>query len=264
MLRTRLSSDGKLVCQGYTINTIESVTSHAINYSDITAHVDAGLNELKRVDAELPAADDTDLRDALIDTLILGHHGRSGLFPSFFATPWEEMQNKDDTSLDRSLDADEFKNWEIYWKTMKFEGYFGAFDKFRKANAFFQIHGHELRSFFPRCRPGIDPYPAGVDGNEGLKRWAQDGPNITRDIRLAVVSLIDRALAITLKGKLALVPSTTRAGDVLAIVDCPFPIVLRQKRQGYEYIGECYLHGFMDGQAFSGNEQRQIQEFELQ
>ena len=80
------------------------------------------------------------------------------------------------------------------------------------------------------------------------------------DLRSAVISLVGRALANTTNGHLALIPSKARKGDVIAIVDCPFPIVLRPKGQGYEYIGECYLQGFMDGEAFAGDEQPKVEE----
>jgi len=93
-----------------------------------------------------------------------------------------------------------------------------------------------------------------------LKKLIENGTKIIDDIRRAVISLLDRALANTTKGHLALVPSTTKKGDVLAIVQCSFPIVLRPREQGYEYIGECYLHGFMDGEAFAGDAQPRIEE----
>jgi hypothetical protein len=82
-------------------------------------------------------------------------------------------------------------------------------------------------------------------------------------MQLAVLSLVDRALANTTKGDLALVPSTAKKNDVIAIVACSFPIVLRPKDQGYEYIGECYLHGFMDGEAFAGDEKPKVEEISI-
>jgi hypothetical protein len=82
-------------------------------------------------------------------------------------------------------------------------------------------------------------------------------------VRLAVISLVDRALANTAKGHLPLVPSTAKQGDVFAIITCSFPVILRPTGDGYEYIGESYAHGFMDGEAFAGDEERKIKEFEL-
>jgi hypothetical protein len=83
------------------------------------------------------------------------------------------------------------------------------------------------------------------------------------DMRLAVLSLVDTALVNTTKGHLALVPRATRKSSVIAIVDCLFLIVLRPKDQGYEYIGEWYLHGFIDGEALSGDEKPKVEEISI-
>jgi hypothetical protein len=184
--------------------------------------------------------------------------------PSFLATPWIQNRKQDDNSNQLDHNAHDYNNWEMLWRTVKSEAYFGPFNKFRKANAKFQVRGHELRSFFPQWWPGTQPYPAGVEDRNAQEKWVQDDPNIARDLRLAVISLVDRALATTADGHLALVPNTTKNGDIIAIVDCPFPIVLRPKEQGYEYVGECYLHGFMDGEAFVGDHRRRVEELSIQ
>lgn len=54
---------------------------------------------------------------------------------------------------------------------------------------------------------------------------------------------------------MGLLPLLTEVGDVIAIVHgCPAPYVLRPTaRQGYyKLIGECYLHGIMDGEFMVG------------
>jgi hypothetical protein len=65
-----------------------------------------------------------------------------------------------------------------------------------------------------------------------------------------------RRLATTEKGYLCLVPQDAKAGDVVAIlVDCSAPVVLRQRENeesGYEFIGTCYVHGIMHGEAMVG------------
>jgi hypothetical protein len=193
----------------------------------------------------------------------LGHPARSGHKTSFVAAPWIENRGENDISDDFNLAPDEQKARELFWKFVKFDGYFGAFDKFRKANSTFKVRGHELKYFFPRWMPRIDARPCHISQEYVSDRWSLDGHEVANDVRLAVVSLVGRALANTTKGHLAMVPSKARKGDVIAIVDCPFPIVLRPKGQGYEYIGECYLHGFMDGEAFAGDEQPKIEEITI-
>jgi hypothetical protein len=74
-----------------------------------------------------------------------------------------------------------------------------------------------------------------------------------------------RKLATTKKGYLCLVPNHARAGDVVVIlVDCCAPVVLRQRGNEagyYEFIGTCYVHGIMDGEAMVG--QRFEDEFHI-
>lgn len=50
--------------------------------------------------------------------------------------------------------------------------------------------------------------------------------------------------------KLGLAPLWTLPGDVVCqIVGCNIPIVLRRQSDGnYKFIGECYVHGYMDGE----------------
>ena len=49
---------------------------------------------------------------------------------------------------------------------------------------------------------------------------------------------------------LALVPDFARAGDLVCIMNgSPTPFVLRKRGQDFEFIGECYVHGIMYGEA---------------
>jgi hypothetical protein len=62
-----------------------------------------------------------------------------------------------------------------------------------------------------------------------------------------------RKLATTESGYLCLVPLDAEAGDIVAIlIDCSAPVLLRRqenKADGYEFIGTCYVHGIMHGEA---------------
>jgi hypothetical protein len=57
----------------------------------------------------------------------------------------------------------------------------------------------------------------------------------------------------TKKGHLALMPADTRRGDIVAILfDCDLPVVLRPRERQYTFVGCCYVHGIMEGQAMAG------------
>jgi hypothetical protein len=114
--------------------------------------------------------------------------------------------------------------------------YFQRFDKFRKHNRGFRIGGQSFESFFP------------VAHNKGLK------VELTlRHLRLAMLSLEQRALITTETGYLGLAPAAVRQGDVVAILfGCRFPMVLRPYLDDmYQVIGECYIHDLMGGEILS-------------
>ncbi len=76
-----------------------------------------------------------------------------------------------------------------------------------------------------------------------------------------------RRLAITSSGHLGALPYAARVGDMICVLfGCSVPVVLRKRDGGpYEFVGECYLHGFMDGEAIVMLDEgkREVQHFEL-
>lgn len=250
-----------LLCSGFFIDTIESATECSLGMSDLNRNTSV-QEDLDDPQGDYPMVEDEALINTLIETLLLGHPDRSGHKTSFLAAPWVENRRENDISDDFNLAPDEEKPRELFWKAVKSECYFGAFDKFRKANSTFKVQGYELKYFFPKWIPRID---ARLEMSEAYLNgaWSYDSidlGDIAIDVRLAAVFLVGRALANTTNAHLALIPIKARKGDVVAIVDCPFPIVLRPQGQGYKCIGECYLHGFMDGEAFAGEEQPKVED----
>jgi hypothetical protein len=66
-----------------------------------------------------------------------------------------------------------------------------------------------------------------------------------------------RKLASTEKsGYLCLVPLDAKAGDIVAVLaDCSVPVLLRRhgaQGMSYEFVGTCYVHGIMHGEAVKG------------
>lgn len=69
-----------------------------------------------------------------------------------------------------------------------------------------------------------------------------------------------RRLIITRKGYIGAVPQETQPGDVICILfGCSVPVVMRKiGDEEYSFIGECYLCGFMDGEAIALQVQGQL------
>ena len=66
-----------------------------------------------------------------------------------------------------------------------------------------------------------------------------------------------RRLVTTERDLLGLVPQETKKRDLICILfGCSVPVVLRRhsdsktKKEYFQFIGECYVHGLMDGEAF--------------
>jgi len=61
-----------------------------------------------------------------------------------------------------------------------------------------------------------------------------------------------RRLTMTKSGYLSLSPADTRRGDTIAILfDCDAPVLLRPIGKHYEFVGTCYVHGIMQGEAMN-------------
>ncbi|GKZ38225.1 hypothetical protein AbraIFM66950_010254 [Aspergillus brasiliensis] len=59
-----------------------------------------------------------------------------------------------------------------------------------------------------------------------------------------------RRLMISSKDYIGLVPSRTQEGDLICVLfGCSVPVILRKQDDHYIFIGECYVHGIMDGEA---------------
>ena len=65
-----------------------------------------------------------------------------------------------------------------------------------------------------------------------------------------LTSIYDRAFIVTRKGNFGLCPSNGRKGDEIWLLEgARVPFILRPGQHGYTFIGESYVHGFMDGEA---------------
>ena len=71
------------------------------------------------------------------------------------------------------------------------------------------------------------------------------------DLLQAMPSTYRRRLAITAKGYFALVPAESKVGDKVAILKGgKLPLIMRAKGNVYRLIGESYVHGIMNGEAW--------------
>lgn len=115
------------------------------------------------------------------------------------------------------------------------------------ANAELAVRGASLMEHVRAATPA--PERAGTPGKHTLWRAAESTVGEwPRDCRLVV----------TEQGQLGMAPGAARKGDVVfVLVGCSVPVVLRRSDgdEAYVVVGECFLPGFMKGEAFADGAQ---------
>ncbi|KAH7417920.1 heterokaryon incompatibility protein-domain-containing protein [Cadophora sp. MPI-SDFR-AT-0126] len=78
----------------------------------------------------------------------------------------------------------------------------------------------------------------------GLSTKLAVGLNVLR------ANVLHRQLMISKKGYIGLGPVPARQGDLICVLyGCSVPVILRKVDKHYILVGECYVHGLMDGEA---------------
>lgn len=130
-------------------------------------------------------------------------------------------------------------------------GYWDDFEEFHRLNANMKLLGFHFSDFFLDASL-FDTLRQDVVGTHILRLTDDLIADTKGNMRCAMVALRGRQLATTKTGWLALVPESTHRGDRVAVLyGCGFPVVLRPSGNGFRYIGECYIHGLMNGELFT-------------
>ncbi len=73
--------------------------------------------------------------------------------------------------------------------------------------------------------------------------------------------IMRKRLAVTKNRHVGMAPSRARKGDVVCLLlGYSVPVVLRNRGTDFEFLGECYLEGYMDGELI---EQHHVEDFIL-
>jgi len=87
-------------------------------------------------------------------------------------------------------------------------------------------------------------------GDVRLQRMiTQSKSSVATEVLRRIQSVIwNRRLAITDQGSVGLVPAAAEIGDVIMVLyGMSVPVVLRKLLTSFWLVGECYIHGAMDG-----------------
>ena len=117
--------------------------------------------------------------------------------------------------------------------------------------------GSNCPRFYPRACKSLksEPYRGDISTKELLNK--APSTIVTRFLRRVQAVTWMKRLITTRRDFLGLAPEVCRKGDLICILyGCSVPIILRKRHTNpfanhYEFIGECYVHGLMDGEALA-------------
>ncbi|KAF1967310.1 hypothetical protein BU23DRAFT_573334 [Bimuria novae-zelandiae CBS 107.79] len=131
---------------------------------------------------------------------------------------------------------------------------FTHFKTWFQANRFFKVNGSDLDTLFkgtfsPRI-PSAHELPEPSYRSDISERQTFASRFHDTAVKMAM------RFAVTEHGLLVMTPNRSKKGDVISILyGCSVPVVLRKydKTDQYQFIGECYVDGYMNGEALSGD-----------
>jgi hypothetical protein len=214
----RFLKDGRngdlLACSGFQVDIVDGVAAQPSSRCYFTQSCHTSNRYSSRIS------------EALQRTLLMDHPGANGEL--LLEVPWIP-------ECDTCTSPTNFYS-NPNWLELSQSSYFRKFHEFREHNELFCIGGQSFRDFFPQP-----------------DRESVDIAITLRCMRLALLSLDQRVLMTTRTGYLGLAPKAVQQGDVVAILlGCECPIVLRPYSDNvFHVIGECYVHGLMDGEIIS-------------
>jgi hypothetical protein len=192
---------------------------------------------------------------ALLRTLLLDPLGDQASQSVLFQKPWfgagADLDAENGTCTFGDEDAKYFaKMKEWGWEPSLFGGNFFTFELFRRRIGSFRIGNRPFKDFFPSDLP---PPP------EKLEATMFD---------CVSANMIGRRLVTTITGHFGLAPASIVPGDrIYVLLGSSMPLILRPdlKTGFHEVVVECYLDGFMKGEAVDGldNGQYELQEITL-
>lgn len=170
------------------------------------------------------------VREALWRTLV-GDRDKNGrmAMPNqnvILDIPWWDTP-ADSPALEEALQKQGWSNPNIMLRDETWNG-------FRTHNASFSILGAPLKDFF----------------RDKVGRCADFG--IILDVLNRLWEMLNaRRMLVSEKGRIGWVPWNTLPGDLIyVLIGCSMPVVLRPHGRGrFRVLGECYLHGIMNGEG---------------
>ena len=92
-----------------------------------------------------------------------------------------------------------------------------------------------------------------VPSDADLEPSSQLKADVQKYIKAVAHHAGNRSFIVTEDNRIGVAPEETSTGDeIVVILGCDAPILLRPTAQGYLVVGECYLHGYMQAESLLG------------
>lgn len=232
--RVRFSDDGKLLfSQGFQIATVSGICS-GIEVSIRNSTDPESMIQAEFIESPYDSKEET--AKALLRTLLLDASGNLSANSIIFKLPW--FGNDSDPFSDYGAETTQLfeEMMKQGWDSRLLSGAMSTFDVFRHQISQFVVGNRRFRDYFPD-----DVIPCPPDASQ-------------LEFSIVVSNMVGRRLVTTSTGHIGLAPNTVNPGDkIFVLIGCSMPVILRPDASGehYEVTGECYVDGFMKGEAIS-------------
>lgn len=183
-----------------------------------------------------------------------------GGLPDLFA---KELLDIWDRSTRRSVYTDDLCNTAL-WHTLliRYSFTFNEFELYR--------HCPPSMYWVPQFRDDLatnnatENLPSSdLEAISRLNRTSVNSPeDIIRTLHSAIIMLISwkGAVFVTEKGYIGEGTERCQAGDIICVLlGCNYPVILRPVGRHYEFVGEVYVYGIMQGEVIRALEERKVQ-----
>jgi hypothetical protein len=234
-----------LICKGYIVDVIEKITNYHINEdSDEDLSRDGGMS----------ADDEPGERKSKHAFTLLSRYlsEMAGLLETKSAYQPE-------------------KHEEIIWRTAIWnrgrtrqskapESYSKLYEAFK---AFVRHRTLSKSGLLEEHRPKIHSLdrelgfivPARIAAEIVIQEFREELEKAEKFGQWATTLCIQMRRCSTKRGYLGQVPNVARVGDIICVIaGAAVPFTVRRNDKGYNLIGQCYLHGYMEGEALSDPE----------
>lgn len=162
--------------------------------------------------------------------------------------------------IDRTADREEQAplSWTHHfgrvWNSRSSRELYGKAPSIRSIGAF-QIHGSSVNKWAEKFS---FPIPEGES-----KEPVQEREELLESlIDLNLSTAFSRRLMQTTKGYIGLTHALSQAGDCICLLNgCVVPVILRRRASRFTVVGEAYVHGIMNGEAWPARDKNSAEEF---